>query len=144
MRIPVQITFKNMKTSEAIEAQVRRLARKLEAFGKGITTCHVFIEAPHRHHHKGKRFNVRIHIAAAARSIDVRKEPKLIVAAPLNTDKELLPQNHVVGRVAAHTDIQVAIRDAFDTARRKLQDYVANRRGNVKVHKRGARANRTF
>jgi hypothetical protein len=30
----------------------------------------------------------------------------------------------------------VAIRDAFDTARRKLKTYLSNRRGEVKLHSR--------
>ena len=140
MDIPVQITFKNMQSSQAIEKLVHRLARKLEFFGKLITTCHVFIEAPHRHHRNGHRFNVRIHIAAPNGSIDVRRAPKLIVPAPLSTGKDLQAQTHVVGRVAAHVDIQAAIRDAFDAARRRLQSYVANRRGEVKVHQRRAAA----
>jgi len=136
MGIPLQITFKNMQTSDAIESKVHSLVQKLESLGKGITNCHVLIDAPHRHHRKGHRYNVRIHIAAPGGSIDVGKEPTLVAAAPLRTEKELLPCKHIHGRLAAHADIQVALRDAFDTARRKLKTYLSNRRGEVKLHSR--------
>jgi ribosome-associated translation inhibitor RaiA len=135
MGIPLQITFKNMQPSSAIQNQIRELAGKLESFGKRVTNCHVLIEAPHRHHRKGRRYNVRIHITAPGGSIDVEKEPTLVAAAPLHTEKELLACTHIHGRLAAHADIQVAIRDAFDTARRKFKAYLSNRRGEVKAHR---------
>lgn len=135
MGIPLQITFKNMQPSSAIQNQIRELAGKLESFGKRVTNCHVLIEAPHRHHRKGRRYNVRIHIAAPGGTIDVGKDFTLIDAAPLYTEKELQPQTHILGRLASHADIQVALRDAFDTARRKLKAYLSNRRGEVKAHR---------
>jgi hypothetical protein len=39
-------------------------------------------------------------------------------------------------------DVYVAIREAFDAARRKLEDYERRRRGEVKAHPR-ARGDRT-
>ncbi|MGB1547306.1 MAG: HPF/RaiA family ribosome-associated protein, partial [Alphaproteobacteria bacterium] len=58
METPLQISFRNMDPSEAVEANVREKAEKLERFFDRITSCRVVIEAPHRHHHKGKLYNV--------------------------------------------------------------------------------------
>ncbi len=47
----------------------------------------------------------------------------------------------------AHEDVYVAIRDAFDAARRQLEDYARVRRGDTKSHEvasRGSRAKRLF
>jgi hypothetical protein len=37
-------------------------------------------------------------------------------------------------------DVYVAIREAFDSARRKLEDYERRRRGQLKAHPRASRA----
>ena len=133
MSIPVQITFKNMQASISVEDEVQKLADKLAAFGNRITNCHVLIEAPHRHHRKGQRYNVRIHISARRARIDVGKAPALLHPAPLHSRKELTPETHPTGRLVAHADLHVAIRDAFDNARRKLQSYFSNQSRAVKA-----------
>jgi hypothetical protein len=45
-----------------------------------------------------------------------------------------LAETHEPGKHAAHEDLYVAIRDAFNAAGRKLQDYARRRRGAVKNH----------
>ena len=62
MQIPLQISFRNMDPSPAVEAVVREKAAKLDRFFERIVSCDVTIEAPHRHHHKGKLYKVRIDI----------------------------------------------------------------------------------
>ena len=37
-------------------------------------------------------------------------------------------------QAGAHHDVHVAIRDAFDAARRRVQDFARRRRGEVKSH----------
>ena len=113
MQIPLQITFRNMDPSDAVEANVREKAGKLERFAEHITSCRVIVEAPHKHQHKGNIYGVRIDITLPGGEIIVNSHPE---------------QNH------AHEDIYVAIRDAFDAARRQLEDYVRIRRNKVKVH----------
>ena len=51
MQVPIQISFRNMDPSPSVEAVVREKAAKLERFFDRIVSCHVTIEAPHRHHH---------------------------------------------------------------------------------------------
>ena len=113
MQIPLQISFHGMEPSPAIEARIREKAAKLERFHDRIVGCKVVIEAPHRHHHKGKLYNVRIDISVPGKDVFVGHTG---------------PQNH------AHEDINVAIRDAFNAADRLLEDHVRIMRGEVKTH----------
>jgi ribosome-associated translation inhibitor RaiA len=46
MEIPLQITFRNMPPSQAIEDNIREKASKLESFYDRIMSCRVIVEAP--------------------------------------------------------------------------------------------------
>ena len=115
MQIPLQITFQNMDPSDAIEAHVREKAARLERFSEHVTSCRVTVEAPHKHKHKGTIYEVKIDITVPGSEIVVSKHPG---------------ENH------AHEDVYVAIRDAFDAAKRQLEDHVRRRRHQVKRHAR--------
>lgn len=99
--------------------------------------CRVIVEAPHRHHHKGKAYLVRIDLTVAGGELVVNRAPKRLAAAKPNggkdPDKEFA-EVHEPSKHAAHEDIYVAIRDAFNAAARKLQDHARRRRGKVKLH----------
>ncbi|MDH3228248.1 MAG: HPF/RaiA family ribosome-associated protein [Alphaproteobacteria bacterium] len=111
--IPLQVTFKGMGPSEAIEANVRGKAEKLEQFSDRLMSCRVVIEAPHRHHRKGRLYHVSIDLGIAGGELVVAHEG---------------PLDH------AHEDVYVAIRDSFNAAVRQLEDFVRKRRGKVKAH----------
>jgi ribosomal subunit interface protein len=113
MQIPLQISFRNMDPSPAVEARIRERAAKLERFHGRITGCTVVVEAPHRHHHKGKLYTVRIDIGVPGKNVVVDRGK---------------PINH------AHEDVYVAVRDAFDAAVRRLEDQTRKMRGSVKAH----------
>jgi ribosomal subunit interface protein len=113
MKQPLQITFRDMPHSDAVETHIREKVAKLEEFYEHIIACHVVIEQPHAHHKQGKLFRV---------SIDLTLH-----------DGELLA-NHSAPEHHAHEDAYVAIRDAFKSLRRQLQDFVRKQRGKVKTH----------
>jgi ribosomal subunit interface protein len=113
MQIPLQVVFHNMEPSAAVEANIRERAQKLERFYDRITSCRVTVEAPHKHHHKGNIYHVAVDIVVPDAEIVVSRTPH---------------ENH------AHEDVYVAVRDAFNSARRKLEDYEARRRGKIKNH----------
>lgn len=113
MKQPLQITFRDIPRSDAVEAKIREKVAKLDEFYDQIMACHVVIEAPHGHHHQGYLFHVRIDLTVPNGEIVINRDPK---------------EHH------AHEDAYVAIRDAFDAARRKLQDFARKQRGDVKVH----------
>jgi ribosomal subunit interface protein len=113
MQRPLEIRFRQMDSSPAIEARIRQKAAELERFSERITGCRVIVEKEHRHHHKGNLFRVRVEIDAPGKELAV---------------------THSGLRDHAHEDVYVAIRDAFRAAVRQLEDHVRERGGKVKAH----------
>ncbi len=138
IKIPLQITFKNMATSEVIENHIREAARKLESFYGEIMGCRVLVETPHQHHRKGKQYHIRIDLTVPGGEFVIKRAPRLITDRPSRfekaSDEVALRESRELSKYAAHDDIELSIRDAFDAARRKLQDYARRRRGVVKIH----------
>ena len=125
-----------MSPSPTVEAHIRERAGKLDDFYDRIMGCRVTVEAPHRHHRKGKRYRVRIDVTVPGGELVINRAPKRIREPDLEQPKAPFHErieNHEPGKQAAHEDIYVAIRDAFDAARRKLQDYARRQRGQVKI-----------
>jgi ribosomal subunit interface protein len=108
MQIPLQITIRDMEHSEALETHIRDKVNKLEEFFNHIMSCRVVVEMPHKHHQQGKQFNVRIDIGVPGSEIAVNRD-------------------HA-------EDVYVALRDAFDAAKRQLEDYARKMRGDIKTH----------
>lgn len=137
MEIPLKITFRDMAPSPAIEANIREKAAKFDELYDRVMSCHVIVEAPHRHHHKGKAYQVSIHLTVPGGELVINRAPKRLDAAksprPEKLEKDLA-ESHEVGKHAAHEDVYVTIRDAFNAAGRKLQDHARRRRGKIKVH----------
>lgn len=113
MHVPLQISFRNLVPSEAAEARIREKVAELEQFDARIISCRVIVEALHRHHRKGRLYHVRIDLRVPGGDIVVSREHQL---------------------AHEHEDLHVAIRDAFDATRRKLEDFVRRRRADTKVH----------
>jgi cold shock CspA family protein/ribosome-associated translation inhibitor RaiA len=137
MEIPLQITFRNMPPSPAIEENIREKAMKLDSYCDRIMACRVVVEAPHRHHHKGKAYQVRIDLTVPGGELVINRAPKRLSATKLvepEVAEKDLAESHEPSKHAAHEDVYVTIRDAFNSAARKLQDYSRKRRGKVKVH----------
>jgi ribosomal subunit interface protein len=108
MQVPLQITVRDFPQSEALEARIREKAAKLEEFHPRITSCRVTVEELRKHHQQGRHFQV---------SLDVR-----------------VPGREIVVNRAHHEDVYVALRDAFDAAKRQLEEVARLKRGDVKVH----------
>ena len=113
MKQPVQITFRDIPPSEFVEARIQEKTKKLEQFYDQIMSVRVVVESPHSHQHKGNLFHVCIDITVPDGELVVNRAPK---------------DHH------AHEDVYVAIRDAFDAAKRQLKEYSRKRRGKVKNH----------
>jgi cold shock CspA family protein len=131
MILPVQISFRNLKPSEAIEARVREEVSKLETFYAGIVGCRVVVELPHKHHRKGDAFHVRIDLTVPGAELVIRKQ------SGLETGRRQVAAEKLSKSAEAHAeykDVFVAIRDAFKEARRKLQDFARRERGQTKIH----------
>ncbi len=113
MQIPLEIKFRRMEPSEAVEANIREKVAKLERHFDRIVSCRVVVEAPHRRQSKGKLFAVTVNVAVPGKELVV---------------------NHTGSKNHAHEDAYVAIRDAFAAAVRQLEDHASKIRGEVKTH----------
>jgi ribosome-associated translation inhibitor RaiA len=141
MEIP--ITFRNILPSQAIEDNTREKASKLESFYDRIMSCRVIVEAPHRHHRKGKAYEVRIDLTVPGGELVINRSPKRLNAAKsrlAEPPETKLIESHEPSKHGAHRDVYVAIRDAFNAAGRKLQDHARRQSGAVKLHEGPNRA----
>jgi cold shock CspA family protein/ribosome-associated translation inhibitor RaiA len=108
MQLPVQITFRGMRRSDALSQRIREKVAKLELFYRRVTSCRVTVEERHRHHHQGRQFCVRL---------DLR-----------------VPEHEIAINRDHDEDVYVALRDAFGAARRRLEEIARMQRGYVKAH----------
>jgi cold shock CspA family protein len=108
MQIPMQITFRYMARSDALETAIREKAEKLNEFYPRIMSCRVVVEEVAAHKHQGKLYGFHIDVKVPGREFAITRD--------------------------RHEDVFVALRDAFDAAKRKLEEEVRVQRGDVKVH----------
>jgi cold shock CspA family protein/ribosome-associated translation inhibitor RaiA len=131
VKLPIQITYRNIAPSDDLEAAIRKRAAALDTYYDRIMGCRVVVEVPHRHHGEGNRYHVRIDLTVPGEELVIAHEPTLhpslrdIDAAEVTKDTD-------IDSVRKHA--RVAVREAFDLARRRLQDYARRQRGTVKVH----------
>jgi len=114
MEIPLQITAHDIDLTDTIKAEITEKAGKLAKFYDRIMRCRVVIESPRRHQHEGKLYTVHIYMT--------------------------VPGAELVVKHALNKDLYVALRDAFHDARRKLEDFVREQRGDVKYHEESPHA----
>jgi cold shock CspA family protein len=130
--IPTQVTFRGLTHSDALESDVLERVAWLEQFYAGIVRCRVIVELPHRHRRDGRHFHVRIEITVpGGEPIVISPEPSLHgrlkhVGADVHRKETEIE--------AVHRYAAVAIREAFDAARRRLEDVAREQRGAVKTH----------
>ena len=113
MNLPLQITFRHMEHSPALEERIRKLMLRLEKFSEHILRCHVVVEVPHQHSRQGRLYKLRIEITVPTEEIVIDRAH---------------PRDH------SHEDSYVELRDLFRATRRKLEDYERKRRHQVKTH----------
>ena len=110
MKLPLQITFRDIVPLPSVEPEIRRRAEKLDQWTPDLMSCQVVVEAEGNRHRTGHVYRVRITLRVP--------------------DDEI-----AVGQHHLDEDIHRALRDAFDAADRQLEDYVLRRRGQVKRHR---------
>ena len=111
MTNPVQITFRGIDVSPAVDEYVRKRAAKLATFSARISHCRVALEGPPHHKKHGGSYRVRVELNVPGAD--------LVVARPAEN--------------VENQDIYAAVDDAFDSVGRALQDHVRRQRGETKV-----------
>lgn len=106
--LPVQITTRDIPSSQSLETHIREKAAKLTQFYKNITSCRIVVEFEQKHKHKGRLYNIRIDVTVPG--------------------KEMVVTNK------SDEDVYIALRDAFNAINRQLDNYSHKRHGRVKTH----------
>jgi putative sigma-54 modulation protein len=107
MKLPLQISFKNINRSEGITNLIKEKAEKLDRLCGDIISCRVTIAMPHKSHHKGNFFHVAIDISLPGKEICVSHESQ--------DDLE-------------NKDFYHVLKEAFDAAYRQVEDYKLKRK----------------
>ena len=114
MPIPLQISLHGLGHSDALQGAIRRKAERLERYYDRIIACRVVLELSARHQRKGRQHAVHIKLKVPGGELAVTHEHD--------------------------EDLQVALREAFRAARRRLEDYARVQRGDVKRRSRVLRS----
>jgi ribosome-associated translation inhibitor RaiA len=108
MKQALNIQFHGMEASQAVEAKAREFAAKLDAMAPDLMACRVRIDLEQKHQHQGRPYGVRLDLT--------------------------LPGHELVVNKVQSEDVYVALRDAFDSMKRQLDEVVRKRRGQEKPH----------
>ncbi|HVN68246.1 MAG TPA: HPF/RaiA family ribosome-associated protein [Candidatus Binatia bacterium] len=103
MSFPVQITFRGLDHSEALDTLIRDEAAKLEKFFDAVVSCRVLVERQTGLHHSAAPYVVRVSLVVPGADLAIATEPS--------------------------DDAAAAVRDTFRRARRRLQDRARRRAG---------------
>jgi ribosomal subunit interface protein len=108
MKLPLEISARDVRINDETEELIRDKALKLDRFYDQIIGCRVKVDVPHRSQRRGIMYNVRIDITVPGGELIVKREPD--------------------------EDLRVAIVNSFETAQRRLTGYADRQRGEVKTH----------
>lgn len=111
MSIQTEVNFRDMEPSEALRLAIVERVQRLERFADDILSCRVTVEHDAARRHQGNPFKVHACVSMRGRQIDV---------CGVSRGK------------ARKEDAYASVADTFDALRRRIEDYVRRRRGNVK------------
>jgi len=130
MILPLQVTFRNLESSEEVKGWIQEEAGKLDEFYGKITGCRVVVELPNRHRKSGNLYHVRVDLTVPGGEMVVKRQPHRR-SLPGRVEREVTKRLEIK---APHKDLRQAINDAFSATRRRLQGYSSRQRGDVKIH----------
>jgi ribosomal subunit interface protein len=114
MKLPLQVTFRDVVPLPSLEPEIQRRAAKLDQWTADVMSCHVVVAATGNRHRQGHEYSV---------TVSVRVPDAEITAVTHHDD----------------LDIHRAVHGAFDAVGRQLEDYARQRRGQVKQHETPAK-----
>ncbi|WP_101069169.1 HPF/RaiA family ribosome-associated protein [Roseovarius salinarum] len=113
METPLELTFTGMEPTEPLKELVHEKAARLDKFHSRITSCHVYVTAPHQRQKKGNLYGVHIEVRVPGDELFV---------------------DSTKGDEPAHEHPEVAIRDAFAAMERRLKAHKQVASDEVKQH----------
>ncbi|MBI3857502.1 MAG: HPF/RaiA family ribosome-associated protein [Planctomycetes bacterium] len=114
MPIALKLVDRGNLLSASLAEHIRERARKLGHFFGRVKECRVTVDGPGQHPLKG-RIRVRIYLSVPGSEIAINRQ--------------------------TGADLPLAIRESFDAADQRLEDYVRISRESVKTAKRRPRRN---
>lgn len=114
MQVPLQISFRRVRKSTAIEDLIRDQTAKLERVCDHIVGCRIAVEKPQKHQKSGNPFRVRI-------DVTVPPEHELVVTREASEGD-------------LHEQLPTVLRNAFGAMRRQLRKLVEKQHGDIKTH----------
>jgi len=109
--VPLKVDYKNFEKHPDLNPIIEEQLERLEKCFERITSCHVIISKPHKRHLNGNVYHVHIDLHIPGSVIAITREPE---------------------RDGRHDDVELAVRDAFKTAKRNLQVYIEKLRKDIK------------
>ena len=131
MPIPLTTTFRRVRGTAPLQDQIRQRVEKLGTYGSSILSARVLVELAERHRHDGNHIHVRINLALRGETLVIDQRVSTRPTARARGDETVRKQDEPA---RDHRRARVAIREAFEAARRRLQDRERRRRGDVKTH----------
>lgn len=108
MRVPLEIAFKNMEPTAAMEALIRDRVERLSRYHRDIIACRIAVEAPHRSaNEEVVGYRVRLELSVPG--------DELVVSRDRSHRRE-------------QYDPYRAIREAFSAAESQLKSYAGRQR----------------
>lgn len=102
---PYDIRFVDTESSDAVKFQIEEQLARLAHHYDRITHARVLVRIPHKHGHN-RFFHIHVQLDIPGRRLAVSREPEA-------NEK--------------HTDIRLALKDAFQKLIRQLEDYTEAR-----------------
>jgi cold shock CspA family protein len=129
MQLTPTVTFRGFTPSPDLELEIRKRIDKLETYYGSMMGCRVLVELVQRRHEAGNRYHVRIDLTVPGEEIVIAHDANLHATAEAFESAKAVKADELD---PAHKHARVAIREAFDVARRRLQDFARRQRGTVK------------
>jgi len=130
MNLPLTVAFRDVTPSDWIEADIRKRADKLETYCRHMTSCRVVVDIPHRHHRSGNCFTIHVDMTVPGEEIAVTHGSNVYGVAR-NLDEYEGGKTDIK---ETRKDLRLVIKEVFDVARRRLQEYARRHRLEVKRH----------
>jgi ribosome-associated translation inhibitor RaiA/cold shock CspA family protein len=107
--LPLRLAIHNTTLSPEARADIRRRVESLRRYFDRITSCRVTVEVPQRRRRTDRKlYGVRVALTVPLGSIAIDRQPR--------------------------QTLETALDDAFQAARRRLQDHARRMRGAQKAH----------
>ncbi len=99
----ITINTQHFDLTANVETAIRDRAERLEKFHPNLIHCIVTVEGPSEHHQHGGTYDVRLEIRLPGPAIVINRQP--------------------------NEDLGIALRDAFEAAKRRIEDHNEKLRG---------------